>query len=41
MNEWLYVLLGFFGGVIFTILLLISFIKRVLSVTIMKGQKNE
>lgn len=24
MNEWIYILLGFFGGVIFTTMLLIS-----------------
>lgn len=42
MNEfWLYILVGFFGGMIFCFLLLVGLIKRLISIAIVKGNKDE
>lgn len=41
MEFWLYILLGFFGGMIFTTLLFVNLIKRFIGFTIKVGKENE
>lgn len=39
--QWIYIMLGFFAGMIFCFLLMIGFVKRVIQFGIKEGKKNE
>ena len=40
-EYWLYILLGFFAGFVFTILLAITLLKKFVTFMIEKGKKDE
>ena len=42
MNDfWVYILLGFFGGMIFCFLLMVGFVKNVIRFAAKRGDKDE